>query len=52
MLTRRGFSIAATGVAALGIVRLTQGQAAQAAPAYEVTHTDAEWRKLLDARAI
>jgi len=47
MLTRRGFSIAAVGLAALGFGRLTAGMGAKAAPSYEVTHSDAEWRKLL-----
>ena len=46
MLTRRGFSVAAAGVAALGFSRLARGEAAKP-PHYEVTHTDAEWRKLL-----
>jgi peptide-methionine (R)-S-oxide reductase len=47
MLTRRGFSIAAAGVAALGLTRLARGQPAKAPPSYEVTRTDAEWRRLL-----
>ena len=47
MLTRRGFSIAAAGVAALGFTRLARGQAAKAPPNYEVTRTEDEWRKLL-----
>jgi peptide-methionine (R)-S-oxide reductase len=47
MLTRRGFSFAAAGLATLGFARLTAGMGAKAAPSYEVTHSDAEWRKLL-----
>jgi len=50
MLTRRAFSVAgtATGLAAaFGFSRLAGSQTASAAPAYEVTHTDAEWRRLL-----
>ena len=52
MLTRRGFSFAAAGLATLGFARLTAGMGAKAAPSYEVTHTDEEWRKLLSPEAI
>jgi peptide-methionine (R)-S-oxide reductase len=49
MLTRRGvFYAGAAGLAALGIGRLARPRAVSAAPhPYEVTHTDAEWRKVL-----
>jgi len=50
MVTRRQIFLygSAAGLAALGIGRLARPQAVTAAPAsYEVTHTDAEWRKLL-----
>jgi peptide-methionine (R)-S-oxide reductase len=49
MLTRRQALYAgAAGLAALAIARLARPHAADAAPhAYEVTHTDEEWHKLL-----
>ena len=48
MLTRRNLFLAgATGIAALSVTRLERPYAAKAANNYEVTHTDAEWRKLL-----
>src|SRR5215472_10928886 len=51
MLTRRGVAYAgAAGLAALALNRLFGPRPVQAAAhAYEVTHTDAEWRKLLTA---
>src|SRR5271154_225891 len=54
MITRRHvFYAGAAGIAALSVGRLAKAQTAQQTevaslpPAYEVTHTDAEWRKLL-----
>jgi peptide-methionine (R)-S-oxide reductase len=48
MLTRRqNLSAAARGFALLGMARLGLVSAAKAAETYEVTHTDAEWKKLL-----
>lgn len=48
MLTRRHiFAAGAAGVAALALARLGRPQPAKAALTFEVTHTDAEWRKLL-----
>ncbi len=49
MLTRRGaFYAGAAALAALGVGRLARPHAVSAAAhPYEVTHTDAEWRKLL-----
>jgi peptide-methionine (R)-S-oxide reductase len=48
MFTRRHvFTAGAAGMAALTIGRIGQSQPAKAAAVYEVTHTDAEWRKLL-----
>ena len=49
MLTRRNaFYAAAAGLAALAVGRLARPHAVKAAThSYEVTHTDAEWRKLL-----
>jgi peptide-methionine (R)-S-oxide reductase len=51
MLTRRGvFYAGAAGLTALGLERLARPHAVAAATPphpYEVTHTDAEWRKLL-----
>jgi peptide-methionine (R)-S-oxide reductase len=48
MLTRRlVFTAGAAGMAALALGRLGRPQAATAAPTFEVTHTDAEWQKLL-----
>jgi peptide-methionine (R)-S-oxide reductase len=48
MLTRRQALYAGgAGLAALAIGRLASPHAAKATTAYEVTHTDAEWRKLL-----
>ena len=53
MLTRRHALYAgAAGLAALAIGRLTRPHAAKAAASYEVTHTDAEWRKLLEPRRL
>jgi peptide-methionine (R)-S-oxide reductase len=48
MLTRRAFSVAAAaGAAAFGLSRVAHGDASQPRRSYEVTHTDAEWRRLL-----
>ncbi len=48
MLTRRHvFYAGAAGLAALAIGRLSRPQPAKAAATFEVTHTDAEWKKLL-----
>jgi len=49
MLTRRqALYASAAGLAVLAINRLVQPRSADAAPHdYEVTHTDAEWHKLL-----
>ncbi len=48
MLTRRHvFFAGAAGIAALSVARLARPHAAKAATSYEVTRTDAEWRKLL-----
>jgi peptide-methionine (R)-S-oxide reductase len=48
MLTRRRILLAgAAGIAALALGRLLSPHRAEAAKTYEVTHTDAEWRKLL-----
>jgi peptide-methionine (R)-S-oxide reductase len=48
MLTRRqGLFGAARGFAALGIAPFGLASAARAAETFEVTHTDAEWKKLL-----
>jgi peptide-methionine (R)-S-oxide reductase len=48
MFTRRHMLYAGGAGLALAFVRLTRPHAAMAAPhAYEVTHTDEEWRKLL-----
>ena len=53
MLTRRhAFYAGAAGLAALAIGRLARPHAAKAANSYEVTHTDAEWRKLLEPRRL
>ena len=50
MLTRRHvFYSGAAAVAALSLGRMARAHAAKAATAYEVTHTDEEWRKLLTA---
>jgi peptide-methionine (R)-S-oxide reductase len=53
MLTRRGVAYAgAAGFAALALNRLFGPRAVEAAThPYEVTHTDAEWRKLLTPEA-
>src|SRR6202035_4084592 len=52
MLTRRHvFFAGAAGLAALALGRLTWPHAAKAAKAYEVTHTDAGWQKLLSPDA-
>jgi peptide-methionine (R)-S-oxide reductase len=48
MLTRRqNLSAAARGFAALAMARLGFASPAKAAETFEVTHTDAEWKKLL-----
>jgi peptide-methionine (R)-S-oxide reductase len=48
MFTRRHvFAASAAGIAALTIGRMDGSQPAKAASVHEVTHTDAEWRKLL-----
>jgi peptide-methionine (R)-S-oxide reductase len=48
MLTRRqNLSAALRGFALFGMARLGLVSAAEAAETYEVTHTDAEWKKLL-----
>jgi len=54
MLNRRGFLFAGTGaIAGAGVLALMQatrssdGPGAAPAPHFEVTHTDAEWRRLL-----
>ena len=48
MFTRRHFFYAGTAAAALAVGRLARPHTARAAGhAYEVTHTDDEWRKLL-----
>jgi peptide-methionine (R)-S-oxide reductase len=50
MLTRRqNLSAAARGFALFAMARLGLVSAAEAAETYEVTHTDAEWKKLLSA---
>ncbi len=53
MLTRRhAFYAGATAMAALAVGRLARPRAVKAATrSYEVTHTDAEWRKLLSPAA-
>jgi peptide-methionine (R)-S-oxide reductase len=52
MLTRRHvFFAGAAGVAAFVLGRLSWPNAAQAEATYEVTHSDAEWRKLLSPDA-
>ena len=52
MLTRRHALLAgAAGIAALALGRLTWPHSAEAAKTYEVTHTDAEWRKMLSPEA-
>jgi peptide-methionine (R)-S-oxide reductase len=52
MLTRRHALLAsAAGLAALAASRLNWPHSAEAAASYEVTHTDAEWRKLLSPDA-
>ena len=52
MLTRRHALLAgAAGVAAVALGRLTWPHSAEAAKTYEVTHTDAEWRKMLSPEA-
>ena len=53
MLTRRHvFFTGAAGLAALVLGRLTWPHAAKAAKTYEVTHTDAEWQKMLSPDAV
>ena len=48
MLTRRqALYASAAGLAALAIGRLARPHDVRAATTYEVTHTDAEWHKLL-----
>jgi peptide-methionine (R)-S-oxide reductase len=50
MLTRRqNLSAAARGLALVGMARLGLVSQAKAAETFEVTHTDAEWKKLLSA---
>jgi peptide-methionine (R)-S-oxide reductase len=50
MLTRRQSLFgAARGLAAVGIAPFGLASAAKAAETFEVTHTDAEWKKLLSA---
>jgi peptide-methionine (R)-S-oxide reductase len=52
MLTRRNALLAgATGIAALALGRFIWPHSAAAAKTYEVSHTDAEWRKLLSPEA-
>jgi peptide-methionine (R)-S-oxide reductase len=52
MITRRNvFFAGAAGLAALVLGRLTWPHAAKAAKTYEVTHTDAEWQKMLSPDA-
>ena len=52
MLTRRHvFFTGAAGLAALVLGRITWPHAAKAAKTYEVTHTDAEWQKMLSPEA-
>ena len=52
MLHRRQVLLAgAAAITALALGRLTWPQSATAAKTYEVTHTDAEWRKLLSPEA-
>ncbi len=52
MLTRRHALLSgAAGIAALALGRLTWPHSAEAAKTYEVTHTDAEWRKMLSPEA-
>jgi|SRR5665213_3301373 len=48
MFTRRHlFAAGGAGIAALALSRTERPQPTEAAPVYAVTHTDAEWRKLL-----
>jgi peptide-methionine (R)-S-oxide reductase len=48
MLTRRqAWYAGAAGLAVWGLGRFAQPHSVKAATSYEVTHTDAEWRKLL-----
>ena len=48
MFTRRRFFLAgASGLAFITAARWTQAPAAEAAETFEITHADAEWRKLL-----
>jgi peptide-methionine (R)-S-oxide reductase len=50
MLTRRqNLSAAARGLALVGMARLGLLSQAKAAETFEVTHTDAEWKKLLSS---
>jgi peptide-methionine (R)-S-oxide reductase len=52
MLTRRHALLAgAAGIATLALGRLTWPHSAEAAKTYEVSHTDAEWRKMLSPEA-
>jgi peptide-methionine (R)-S-oxide reductase len=52
MRTRRRILLAGSaGIAALVLGRLFSPYRAEAAKSYEVTHTDAEWRKLLSPEA-
>ncbi len=48
MLTRRHlFAAGGAGIAAVALGRAGRPQPSEAAPKFEVTHSDAEWRKLL-----
>ncbi len=49
MLTRREWMVAGAGAAALALLASARfnGQAAAAAEHFEVTHTDAQWQRLL-----
>ena len=51
MLTRRHALLAGAAGIALALGRLTWPHSAEAAKTYEVTHTDAEWRKMLSPEA-
>jgi peptide-methionine (R)-S-oxide reductase len=51
MLTRRHVFLAGAAFAAFAAGRLTRPGVARAAAAYEVTHTDEEWRKILSPEA-
>jgi len=51
MPTRRDVFYAGAALAALSVGRLAWPSGVKAATSYEVTHTDAEWRKLLSPEA-